>query len=217
MNQLVIFGAGGHAREAAQLVANINQAYPGRWQLAGFLCDPQAANRNQKPLPAPLLGDIQWLMLHPEVQVVVAVGDTKGRRHIVQRLRQALPALRFATLIHPGAWLSEQTRLGEGSLVFAGSLINTDVAIGSHASINLGCTISHDCVLGDFVNLGPGVHLGGAVTLGDEVDIGIGAVCKPGIQVGQQVVVGAGAVVVHPVAIGQTVAGVPARALRRTR
>lgn len=215
MDELVIFGVGGHAREIAQLVADINQAQPGRWQLLGFVADPQATTRNPKPLPAPLLGDAQWLARHPGVQAVVAVGSPGARRGIVQRLRQAQPALRFATLVHPRAWLAERVSVGPGSVVFAGALINVDVTLGSHSSINLGCTISHDCLLGDHVSLGPGVHLAGGATVGDDTDVGTGATLRPGVNLGPGVVIGAGAVVVHDLPSACTVVGVPARPVRR--
>jgi sugar O-acyltransferase (sialic acid O-acetyltransferase NeuD family) len=211
VDELVIFGVGGHAREIAQLVADINQAQPGRWHLLGFVADSQVATRILKPLPASLLGDVQWLTRHPGVQVVVAVGSSSARRGIVERLRQAQPALRFAMLVHPRAWLAERVSVGQGSVVFAGALINVDVTLGCHTSINLGCTISHDCVLGDFASLGPGVHLAGAVSVGNDADIGTGATLRPGVNLGQGVVIGAGAVVVHDLPAGCTAVGVPAR------
>ena len=40
MTDIVLFGAGGHAREVAQLIADINQAQPGCWNLVGFVADP---------------------------------------------------------------------------------------------------------------------------------------------------------------------------------
>jgi len=211
MSDLVIFGTGGHAREVAQLVADINQVQPGCWNLLGFVADPQATPQIPKPLPAPLLGDAHWLAQHPAVQLVIAVGNPTARRDIAQRLLQVQPALRFATLVHPRAWLAQRVQLGQGSVVFAGSLINVDVAIGHHASINLGCTISHDCQLGAHVSLGPGVHLAGGATVGSTTDIGTGASIRPSTVIGERVIIGAGAVVVHDIPSGCAAAGVPAR------
>ena len=213
MNPLIIVGAGGHAREVAQLVADINQAQPGQWNLLGFVADLQAANRQPKALPAPLLGDLTCLARHPQAQLVVAIGNTAARREVVQRLRQMHPQLSFATLVHPRAWLAQRVVLGEGSVVFAGALINVDVCIGAHASLNLACTISHDCVLEDFVNLGPGAHLGGACTVGAGVDVGVGASVRPEISLAAACVIGAGAAVVKDAASACLLAGVPARPL----
>lgn len=215
MDELVIFGTGGHAREVAQLVADINLAQPGRWQLLGFVADPHAVTRIAKPLPAPMLGDAQWLVQHPAVQAVIAVGTPADRRDIALRLRRDQPELRFATLVHPRAWMAERVSLGEGSVVFAGALINVDVSIGSHASLNLGCTISHDCALGNFVSLGPGVHLSGACSLGEQVDLGAGVSARPNSHVGDRCVVGAGAAIAGSFSPGCILVGVPARAVRQ--
>ncbi len=211
MDELVIFGTGGHAREVAQLVADINQEQPGRWNLLGFVADPQATTQIIKPLPAPLLGDGQWLVQHPTVQTVIAVGAPSARRDIALRLAQMQPSRCYATLVHPRAWLARRVMLGDGSIIFAGSLINVDVSIGRHASINLGCTLSHDCTLGDYVSLGPGVNLGGGCHIGAGADIGVGVSMRPQTSVGDYCVVGAGAVVVGPLPPDCIAMGVPAK------
>jgi sugar O-acyltransferase (sialic acid O-acetyltransferase NeuD family) len=217
VNQLIIYGAGGHAREVAQLVADINRQCPDRWELLGFIADAGAQARNPARLPAPHLGEPDGpnaLPAHPDAWLVIAVGASRERRRIAQRLAQSYPGLRFATLVHPSAWLGERVTIGAGCVAFAGALLNVDVRIGAHASLNLGCTISHDGVLGDFVSLAPGVHLSGDVRLGDEVEVGTGAVFLPGVRVGPGAVVAAGAVVTSDVPPGQVAVGVPARAAR---
>lgn len=213
MIQLIIFGAGGHAREVAQIVADINQAVPGTWQLLGFTAEPGAASAHPQPLPAPFLGHaLQVIEDHPNAQYLIAVGNAQVRRRIAAQLQAQNPGPRFATLVHPRSWLAHGVQLGSGSVVFAGAYINVGVRVGVHVSINLACTISHDCVLGDFVNLGPGVHLPGGVMLGDAVDVGTGASFRPGICVAKDVVIGAGAAVVKDLPDSCSVAvGVPAR------
>lgn len=213
MTPLLIFGASGHAREVAHVVHDINLALPGSWQLLGFMADPQAAASNPKPLPAPLLGNSQQaLVAHPDAHCIIAVGNSQARRSIAARLLQQHPGLRFATLVHPRAWVATGASVGQGSVVFAGALINVDTALGAHNSVNLACTISHDCHLGDYVSLGPGVHMAGAVTLGEAVDVGTGACFRPRVSVGANAVIGAGAAVVSDLPGNSTAVGVPARA-----
>lgn len=211
MKQLVIWGNGGHAREVAQLVADIERAQPGSWSLCGFLVDPQAPVNNPAPLPGPLLGDQQWWSEHTDVWGVIAVGDPALRRQLVERLSAGAGARRFATLVHPRAWVAPSSRIGPGSVLFAGALLNVDVSVGRHASINLACSISHDCVLGDFVSLGPGVHLAGAVCVAAGTELGTGVNVLPRIRIGAGVRVGAGAVVTQDLPDGCTAVGVPAR------
>ncbi len=216
MTPLILFGAGGHAREVAQVVDDINHTQAGTWQLLGFMADSQSSALNPKPLPAPFLGNSQQaLAAHPDAHCVIAVGDARARRRIADRLLQQHSGLRFATLVHPRAWVAEGVCVGQGSVVFAGVLINVDVTLGIHSSINLGCTISHDGHLGDYVSLGPGVHLAGAVTVGDDVDIGAGATLLPGVHLGAGCIIGAGAAVVHDIPADCTAVGVPARPVRR--
>jgi sugar O-acyltransferase (sialic acid O-acetyltransferase NeuD family) len=176
------------------------------------MADSQSSALNPKPLPAPFLGNSQQaLAAHPDAQCIIAVGDAQARRSIAVRLLLQHPGLRFATLVHPRAWVANGVRVGQGSVVFAGALINVDATLGAHNSINLACTISHDCMLGDYASLGPGVHMAGAVTLGDAVDVGTGACFRPRVSVGANAVIGAGAAVVCDLPGNSTAVGVPAR------
>lgn len=205
---LAIFGAGGHAKEVAELVRDLNAVVP-QWDLRGLLADAGAVAHY--PAALPVLGDAQWLVQHPDTWVVVAVGDPAKRRAIVQRLRSLVPGVRFATLVHPRAWVASSVKLGEGSLVFAGCLLNVDVTVGVHASLNLACTLSHDCELGDFVSLGPGVHLAGGACVGSGCDVGVGVSVRPMTRVGEGCTLGAGAAVVKDLPAGCVAVGVPAR------
>lgn len=212
MKPIVIWGIGGHAREVAQLISDIESHQAGTWALQGFVVDDHATTRNPSPLPAPMLGGIDWWLARPEVWGVVAVGNPAIRRQITQRLQQSNPALRFATLVHPMAWVAPSASLGQGSVVFAQSCISTQVQVGQHASINLACTLSHDTVLGDCVSLGPGVHLCGGVHIGHDCELGAGVNVIPNVQIEAGVTVGAGAVVTRQLPAGVTAVGVPAKA-----
>jgi sugar O-acyltransferase (sialic acid O-acetyltransferase NeuD family) len=216
MKPIVIWGIGGQAREVAQLIADIEARQPGTWALQGFVVDEQATTRNPSPLPGPVLGSMDWWLANPDVWGVVAVGNPAIRRQITQRLHQANPALRFATLVHPLAWVAPSASLGQGSVVFAQSCVSTQVQVGQHASINLACTLSHDTVLGDCVSLGPGVHLCGGVNIGHDCELGAGVNVIPNVHIEPGVTVGAGAVVTRQLLAGVTAVGVPARAREYT-
>ena len=208
---LVIFGAGGHAREIIALVRDLNAMRPsdGGWELVGALTD-RAEWRFSGDVGVPRLGGVDWLVDHPSCSVVIAIGDPAAREDIATRIR-AVCANPFATLVHPRAWVAERVTVGEGTQVCAGALLNADVRIGAHVILNIGCRVSHDSVVADFVTLAPGATLCGGVTIGRGCELGACAVVLPRIDIGSGARLGAGAVAATSVARGVTAAGVPAR------
>ena len=74
--------------------------------------------------------------------------------------------------------------------------------------------MGHDVIMGDFATLAPGVQISGFVFLGKRVFAGTGAAFVNGTK-DAPIVIGAGAVVTKSIPGGVTVAGVPAKQMRR--
>jgi sugar O-acyltransferase (sialic acid O-acetyltransferase NeuD family) len=211
MRQLVIVGAGGHAREQLDLIAALN-AVQTRYELVGFLVDPEHRGDLHEVHGLPILGALDWLAGRgDDFDIVCAIGKPAARRRLAQRARQY--GARFPSLVHPSVQLTDHVRLGEGVVLGAGAILTTDVVLGDHVHVNIGATVSHDCDLGDYATLAPGVHLAGAVEVGDGAEIGVGATVSDRCAVGSWSIVGSGAVVVHDVPADSTVVGVPARVI----
>jgi len=201
----VILGAGGQGRDVLDaLLAS------GR-DVAGVFDD------GDPPLPAavPLLGRLdQWkTVASPEVEFMPGMGDSHLRLELAAAIRAAGAAL--ATAIHPAAVMSPRARIGAGAFVAAGCVIAPEAVIGDLVFLNANCSIDHDCELGTAAQISPGVTFPGGVRVGQGAFVGAGAVALPGIRIGARAVVGAGAVVTKDVPDGATVAGNPARELRR--
>lgn len=203
MTDLYIIGAGGHAKVVVAL------AHAAGYRIAGVFDD--------RPLPLPdvlgcrVVGPVGLLEEARETLAVLAIGSNATR----QALSGRLPNLRWATLIHPAAWVAPTAVLGEGTVIMAGAVIQPDAKLGRHVIVNTGATVDHDADFGDFVHIAPGCSLAGNVTLEEGAFLGVGVQAIPGMRVGAWSTVGAGAVVTRPVPAGVTAIGVPAQVRRR--
>jgi sugar O-acyltransferase (sialic acid O-acetyltransferase NeuD family) len=207
---LVVFGAGGMARELAAWVETAKWGST-RFRLIGFVDDPDPGRviRNRPVMHlSELAGDAPLF--------VVALGEPGLRERVVEQAESA--GLRAAPpLIHPAVDFDrEGVRIGDGTVICPGTTLTTDIEIGRHVQINLHCTVTHDVRLHDFTTLAPGVHISGRTEVGRSAFLGTGAVTVDGehdrpLLIGENAVVGAGAVVTQDVPANVTVVGVPAK------
>jgi len=206
IEDLVIYGMGAVGRMAYQIVRDSSRD-EARWNLLGFLDDREVGG--WRPALG-RLGGVEWLADRPTACVVLAVGNPQARARLSATLAR-MGHHRFATLIHPLAWLGERTTIGAGSIIYPGVTVDFDVRIGDHALVNKSTSIGHDAVIGNFVTIAPGVNVGGGVTLGTGCDIGINSCSLQNVTIGEWTVIGAGAVVLKSLPACCTAVGVPAR------
>src|SRR3954451_22157695 len=100
--RLLLIGAGGFAREAAEAVRAVNELRP-TWQLAGFL-DDDPATHGRDVGGVRVLGPTELVHELADAAVVICTGrpdNYVSRRLIAERLR--LDDERYATVVHPSA------------------------------------------------------------------------------------------------------------------
>lgn len=209
MRALIIYGAGGHAREIALLVRQL-QAASLRWNLLAFVSD---SGESGSLAGVPILSQEDALrMAGPSPDVIVAIGSPAARRKVVESLRGK--GVSFPTLVHPSVSIDPTVEIGRGSIIAAGCILTVDIHVGEFVLLNRACNVSHDCRVGDFSSLAPGTYLSGNVRLGEECEIGTGVSVVPGVEIGDGAIVGAGAAVISNVPARSTAVGVPARDTR---
>ncbi len=199
MKDIVILGAGGHAKVLFDACRSSGRT------VRGFLdADPAGPGLFGVPVLGTddMLSDDGFL---DRVEVAVGLGLPHVHRRVTQRCIDAGAA--FAQVTHASVTISDFVEIGAGSFVNAGAIINAATRVGRHCIVNTRVSIDHDCVLGDFVNIAPGAVLAGEVRCADGVFIGTGAAIGPGITIGQDAVIGAGAIILRDVDAGAKIVG----------
>jgi sugar O-acyltransferase (sialic acid O-acetyltransferase NeuD family) len=206
VSDLVIVGAGGFARETAAAAGPA-------WRVLGFVDDDPALHGTTRA-GLPILGPVDSVREMAAV-VVVCVGnprDYTARKRIVERL--ALPAGRYATVLHPSVSIGAGSVVGPGSVLLAGTVLTADVTVGPHVAVMPQAVLTHDDRVEDYATVASGVRLGGGAVLETGAYVGAGALVREGVRVGAWSLIGMGSVVLTDVPPDEIWVGSPARKLR---
>lgn len=207
MDRLLIVGAGGFSREVLAWATDIARERK-TWEIGGFLIEKGLTDQDHVN-GVPVLGDPFVYLISEGDCFVCAVGDSKLRMHIVEKLKRR--NARFATLIHPSAVVGPGCSIGEGCILCPGVVVTTNVTLGDFIILNVHSSVGHDAVLGDFCTISGHCDITGGAVLGKRVFMGTHATVLPKAKVGDDAVVGAGSVALRTVRSGTTVMGVPAK------
>jgi sugar O-acyltransferase (sialic acid O-acetyltransferase NeuD family) len=204
--RIVIYGAGGQARELIDLVSDL----PSSIRVVALV------DRNAEPgkhvMGVPVVSSARELGVEAsDVRAVIGSGLIPLRDRMLEEIEEA--GIEAVALVHPSVTVASSARICGGAIIAAQSAVMNDVLVGEHCLVNVCCSIGHDCRIGRAAVLSPGVRLGGAVNVGEAAFLGLGAIVLPGVTIGERAVVGAGSVVNRDVPAGLTVAGIPARAV----
>ncbi|MGF1471895.1 MAG: DapH/DapD/GlmU-related protein [Rubrobacteraceae bacterium] len=184
--RVAIVGAGGYGRT----VLDVLLAAGFESWILGFYDDAHKA-LVEKIRGFPVLGDIAMLksMLSVEtVQVIVAITDNKDRLRVANSIR-ALGG-QFMVAVHPAAYVSEETTLGDGCVVAAGAVVHPDSAIGSHCYVGPNSTVDRDVQVGAGAWISPGAVLGTGSQAGARSLLGQNCSVGRKAVIGDDVVVG---------------------------
>lgn len=130
MKRLVILGAGGHGRVAADIAGKTG------YDSIAFLDDTKKTCGRY-----PVMGESARFSEY-DCDFFVAIGNPQVRRRMQEMLLTA--GKQVTTLIHPSAVIGEDVTLGTGTLVAAGAVINP----GAGATVSNNLQICGSCMIG---------------------------------------------------------------------
>ena len=203
MKRLIIIGAGGHGRVAADIAARNG------YKEILFLDDDEAVKLCGR---YPVIGKSEMIG-NMEGDVFVSIGNPAARK----ALQDSIEDERLIRLIHPNAVIGEDVAMGNGTIVMAGAVVNPGSKIGKGCIINTCASVDHDCRLGEYVHVAVGAHVAGHVEIGSGTWIGAGATVSNDIRICGGCIIGAGAAVVRNLDENGTYVGVPARKVKKER
>ncbi|WP_274648617.1 acetyltransferase [Paenibacillus humicola] len=208
MKEIVVVGAGGHAKAVIDVLEK-----SGGHRIVGVLDSYKPAGTAF--FGYEVLGGYEWLHRHHVYGGIVAIGDNWTRAKAVTDIRTICPTFKFVTAVHRNASVAKGVRIGEGTVLMAGAAANSDSQLGAHCILNTHASVDHDCIVGDFASLAPNAATGGNVRIGGYSAISLGASVIHSITIGEHSVIGAGATVLSDIESYSVAYGTPARAVRK--
>ncbi|CAM4467410.1 acetyltransferase [Paenibacillus typhae] len=202
---LVIIGAGGHGKVAADVGKAMNH-----WEKIFFVDDDQSIRECSG---FKVIGGSNAIDDYlSDFDFFVAIGSNVIRERIQSKLEHQGASV--ISLIHPQAVIGSNVTIERGTVIMAGVVINNSSSIGKGCIVNTASSIDHDNVIEEYTHLSPGVHLAGTVKIGKGAWLGIGCVVSNNINICSGSKIGAGAVVLRDINESGTYVGVPAKRLQ---
>jgi sugar O-acyltransferase (sialic acid O-acetyltransferase NeuD family) len=214
VHELLLVGAGGFAREAAEAVRAVNAVRP-TWDLLGFV-DDDPAKQGAMIDGLPVVGAIDAIHRYGNAKLVLCPGRPDNyvvRRVLAERL--GLPDERYATVVHPSAEVGASCVIGAGSVLLGHVDATAAVTVGRHVLVMPQVVLTHDVRVDDFATVAAGVRMGGGCHVHEGAYIGSGACLREGIAVGEWSMIGMAAVVTRDVPPERLWFGAPARDVSR--
>lgn len=203
--KIAVIGQGGHSKVVQDIILSYED-----YEIIGFFDDKYSVEFfNDHTITGPVLSAKKMIHFVNDIKFVVAIGNNKIRKQIVQQLR--IPLHYYITLKHKSAIVSSSATIGLGTVIMANSVINANAQIGNHVIINTSSIIEHDNQVGHFVHVSPNVTSTGGVQIEEGTHIGAAATIIPNKKIGKWSTIGAGATVVTNIPSYSMAVGIPAR------
>lgn len=201
--KLYIFPFNGNGIEALDCLN------PAEYEFMGFIDDNEEKKKAQNPWP---VYGREILDNEKEAFVLAVPGSPLSYPQRATHIASlGLPEHRFATVIHPGAHIGRQVRIGYNTLIMAGVVITSNARVGNHVCILPNTVIHHDAIVGDYTLIGCNVAVAGGTHIGENCYIGSGTNIINGIKIGDRTLIGLGSNVLRGTTEQATIAGNPAK------
>ena len=196
MSNLILIGAGGHARSCIDVLEQ-----EGLNRIVGLL-DNRLTKIGENVLGYPILGSDEILITvrNSATHVLVCIGQVRDVEPRVRVFNYAKElGYKGAIVISPRASVSASSIIRDGTVVMHGAIVNAGAVIGENCIVNTHAIIEHDVEVGDHCHISTGAILNGGVQVGSGSFVGSGATISNDIIVGKNCFIPLGARVINHV------------------
>ena len=189
MNDIIIIGAGGHAKACIDVLRSEN-----KYNIAGLV---DFSKNNDEVLGIPIIGNDDDLeKIYNDIKnAIIGIGQIKSseiRVKIYKKLLKigfSLPVIKSSR-----SYVSNSSSVGEGSIIMHDVIVNSHAKIGKNCILNNKALVEHDVCIGNNTHIATGAIINGGVKVGENCFIGSGAVIKQMVSICDNSVIGAGVV-----------------------
>ncbi|MEW5943865.1 MAG: NeuD/PglB/VioB family sugar acetyltransferase [Pseudomonadota bacterium] len=213
MDKVIIIGGKGTAINIAEQIVNATETYNAKIEFLGFAIDDESLGRSINGYPVLCkTTELGRKYSQLDVKFIFALYKPQEMKKRVALLKSyGIDEKRFASFIHPSAYIGKSARLGVGNVVLSHTSIQSNVRIGNFNIINSGVAIEHDSSMKDCNFIAAGVCVGANVRINDGAFIGLNSTVREDVNIGDFAFVGMGSNVLRDVHAETTVFGNPAR------
>lgn len=214
MSKIIIIGGTGTAICIAEQIIDAKNNYNSCDEFIGWSIDDESLGKEIAGYP--ILCKTQEVKeqysKYDDVKFIFALYKPDVMKRRIELLNSyGILREKFATFIHPTAYIAKSAIVGTGSVVLSHSSINSNVIIGKNNIINTNVVIEHDTTLGDNNFLAASACVGASVEIGKGTFIGLNSTIRESVEISDYSFVGMGANVLKNTATEQIVFGNPAK------
>ncbi len=202
MINILILGAGGHAKEVFSTILNIN-AENLKYHVFGFYDDVTECKELFGLRVYKDIKDIPLINIKP----VIGVGTPKAKFILIDKFIKT--GLEFETIMHPTCLISPYAKVGKGAVIQSYCIIQPDIKIGDFFTCNDNVQIGHDTVIGNNVHINSNVNISGGANIGNNTFIGVKATIMR-VKIGNNCIVGACSLINKDIPDNSKAKGIPA-------
>ena len=189
MRDIIILGAGGHAKACIDVLESEN-----KFNIVGLV---DSSSTHNEVLGIPIIGNDDDLgkIFDNIKNAIIGIGQIKSPELRVKLYKKLIDiGFSLPVIKSPRAYVSGSSEIGKGSIIMHDVIVNSSSNIGKNCILNNKALIEHDVSVGNNTHIATGAIINGGVKVGENCFIGSGAVIKQMVSICDNSVIGAGVV-----------------------